>query len=90
MSTSLGTQSPPLEYTTTTKPLGKADKAGGSAEGVADSTQRQGYFKESGNDMPGKTPSDGNNIERAQRACLESLKRTQDKWEATKNRPQRF
>ncbi|KAG8901988.1 hypothetical protein FRC00_002925 [Tulasnella sp. 408] len=88
MSSNLGTQSPPADYTADSKPLGKFDLSGRVAEGIPDSIQRQGYFGGSREEPP--TPSAGNNIERAQKACLESLDRYNKKWAATRNQAQKF
>ncbi|KAG9023135.1 hypothetical protein FS837_005952 [Tulasnella sp. UAMH 9824] len=88
MSSNLGTQSPPVDYTAGSKPIGKFDLSGRVAEGIPDSTQRQGYFGGSREEPP--TPSAGNNIERAQKACLESLDLYNKKWAATRNQAQKF
>ncbi|KAG8892487.1 hypothetical protein FRB99_002691, partial [Tulasnella sp. 403] len=79
MSRNLGTQSPPLEFTSPIHPLGKADKSGSICEGVSDVFQRQGYFKDlEGSAHHYQTTEVGNDIAKAQAACLESIKLTQD------------
>lgn len=42
MSSNLGTQSPPVDSTTGTRPIGKYDLSGRVAEGIPDSVQRKG------------------------------------------------
>ncbi|KAG8984475.1 hypothetical protein FRB90_005306 [Tulasnella sp. 427] len=88
MSRNLGTQSPPVENTAGTSPIGKFDLSGKVAEGIPDSVQRQGYF--GGSRGEPATPSAGTDIERAQKVARESLDRYYEKWEATHNQPQKF
>ncbi|KAG8955146.1 hypothetical protein FRC04_009604 [Tulasnella sp. 424] len=88
MSSNLGTQSPPVDFTAGTRPIGKYDLSGRVAEGIPDSVQRKGYFGGS-MDEPA-TQSAGNDIERAQKACLESLERWNKKWQSTRNQAQKF
>ncbi|KAG9034229.1 hypothetical protein FRB95_013510 [Tulasnella sp. JGI-2019a] len=84
-----GTNSPPLEATSHTNPIGKSDKDGKTAQGVPDANQRQSYFKD-GEHVEERSTASGNNMNTAKQAAEDSVAKTDAKWDAEHNRAQQF
>ncbi|KAG8942850.1 hypothetical protein FRC03_002849 [Tulasnella sp. 419] len=71
----LGTNSAPLEITTSAKPMGTTDKSGGVSQGVKDADRRQAYLN-SGSTTEKDSVTTGSDLSNASKRADESVERS--------------